>query len=46
MIATKGPWELANFLGESVLTYDMKKSVFFYWLVEKILVLRYTNILG
>ena len=46
MIATKGPWELANLLGESVLTYDMKTYVFLYWLVEKTLVLRHRNILG
>ena len=46
MITTKGPWELANLLGESVLTYDMKTYVFLYWLVEKTLVLRHRNILG
>ena len=28
MIATKRPWELANLLGKSVLTYDMKKCIF------------------
>lgn len=29
MIATKGPWEQANLLGETVLTYDMKNIYIF-----------------